>query len=111
MGSLDSRGLWEILVPRCSNKGVEYPVEYHRVWDEKVREIAGGITILRTAKGHWINPTGRIFVEEMIPVRIYCTEESIDKIIDLTMGYYEQEAVLAYEISRNVKLRHKSEQS
>lgn len=101
------RRLWEILVPRCSNKGVEYPVDYHRQWDEKVRAIAGGITILKPAKGQWINPQGILSSEEMIPVRILCDESGIDKIIELTLEHYDQEAVLAYEISRNVKLRHR----
>ena len=99
--------LWEILVPRCSNDGLEYELAYHRQWDDRVREIAGGLTILRTAKGHWVNPAGVTFVEEMIPVRIYCSEGNIEKIIDMTLDHYDQEAVLAYEISRNVKLVHR----
>ena len=100
--------LWEILVPRKSNEGVEFAVEYHQEWDKKVREIAGGVTILRTAKGQWINPEGRAFIEEMIPVRVYCLEGEIEKIIDYTLVYYDQEAVFAYEISSNVKVRHRT---
>jgi len=97
--------LWEILVPNFSNEGVKYHIEFHRKWDESVRQIAGGLTILRRAKGHWVNPEGKVFVEEMIPVRIYCTEDEIDRIMDHTIKYYDQEAVLAYEISSNVKLK------
>jgi hypothetical protein len=82
-------------------------VDYHHKWDETVREISGGITVLRTAKGHWVSPVGKVFVEEMIPVRIYCSESQIEKIIDHTLKYYDQEAVLAYELSSNVKLRHR----
>ncbi len=99
--------VWEILVPRCSNKGKEYPVKYHQAWDRKVREIAGGITILKAAKGHWINPRGKLLVEEMIPVRIYCTEKDIDKIIDFTIDYYNQEVIFAYRISNYTKIRHR----
>jgi hypothetical protein len=102
--------LWEILVPRYSNDGLEYAVEYHRVWDDRVREIAGGMTIFRTAKGQWVNPEGMAFIEEMIPVRVYCSEDNIEEIIRMTMEYYRQEAVLAYEISRNVKLVIKGSQ-
>ena len=40
----------------------------------------------------------------MIPVRIYCTEYQIDKIIEFTMVHYDQEAILAYRISDKVKL-------
>ena len=97
--------LWEILIPRYSNEVVEYSVEYHHSWDKYVREIAGGVTILRTAKGHWVNPEGRVFQEEMIPVRVYCSEEELDRIIDHTLEYYAQEAVFAYEVSSNVKVR------
>ena len=104
---MDERKLWELLVPRYSNDKQEYTLEYHQQWDEKVRSIAGGVTILRTARGHWVNPEGRIFVEEMIPVRIFCLESQIEEIINHTLEYYNQEAVLAYEISSNVKLRHR----
>lgn len=99
--------LWEILVPKYSNNNVEYTLDYHHKWDEQVRNIAGGITILRTAKGHWVNPGGNIFVEEMIPVRIYCSEQNIEKIIDLTLEHYEQEAVFAYKISSEVKVKRR----
>ena len=101
--SADKR-LWEILVPRYSNDNVEYDVEYHHQWDGKVREISGGLTILRTAKGHWVSEE-ELFVEEMIPVRVYCDRESIDRIIDITIGHYDQKAVMAYEVSSNVIIR------
>lgn len=40
----------------------------------------------------------------MIPVRIACTEDDIDSIINLTMKYYNQEAVMSYQISEHVKI-------
>ncbi len=101
------RTLWEILVPRYSNAGREYPLGHHHQWDAKIREISGGITILRTAKGHWISPEGKLFADEMIPARVYCSELEIERIVDETLLHYEQEAVLAYEISSKVKLKHK----
>ncbi|MBI4176280.1 MAG: hypothetical protein HY518_03680 [Candidatus Aenigmarchaeota archaeon] len=103
------KSLWEVLVPRYSNEGNEYPVEYHRQWDDHVRHIAGGVTILRTAKGHWISPEGVTFIEEMIPVRVYCDESRIDSIMDYTLEYYNQEAVFAYQLSSNVKVRHRNQ--
>lgn len=48
-----------------------------------------------------------MFVEEMIPVRVYCTEKNIEQIIEHTMSYYNQEAVMAYQISSHVKIKHK----
>ncbi|MGV8168483.1 MAG: hypothetical protein ACP5N3_00335 [Candidatus Nanoarchaeia archaeon] len=100
--------LWEILVPRCSNEGLEYNLDYHHKWDEQVRGLAGGVTILRTAKGHWVNPQGQVFVEEMIPVRIYCNRETIDRIQDMTLEYYNQEAVFAYRVSSEVIVKHRN---
>ncbi|MBU2612510.1 MAG: hypothetical protein KKB62_02200 [Nanoarchaeota archaeon] len=95
--------LWEILVPKFSNKGYKFLIEFHKRWDKKVGVISGGLTILRTAKGHWINPDKKLFSEEMIPVRIYCNEKEIEKIMKFTLDYYNQEEVFCYLISNKVK--------
>lgn len=101
--SLDNE-LWEVLVPTHSNDGVEYDVDYHREWDAKVREISGGLTIMRSARGEWVGPEGQLFSERMIPVRVIATEPQVDEIVQLTMSHYDQLAVLAYRISDYVKL-------
>jgi hypothetical protein len=103
---MDNKSLWEILVPRYTNERYEFSVDYHNRWDQYVRGIANGLTILRTAKGQWISPENELFCEEMIPVRVYCSREEIDKIVDFTLGYYVQKAVMAYEISSKVILKH-----
>jgi hypothetical protein len=99
--------LWEIFVPTIRNDGVPYRTRFHRVWDAKVRKIAGGLTIFTPAKGQWISPTGDLFHERMIPVRIACTEDQIDQILKMTREYYDQEAVMAYQISSKVKIYSK----
>lgn len=99
--------LWEILVPRAFNDGREIPLEYHRAWDERVRKISGGLTILKSAKGVWESPSGEIFREAMIPVRVACTEAQIREIVDLTLDYYKQEAVMAYCVSDYVIIKHR----
>lgn len=113
--------MWEILVP--TEKRVKtarmagetdseygrrnsYTTRYHRVWDEKVRTITGGLTILTPAKGQWVSPEGELHQERMIPVRIAATRTQIDKIIDLTLSYYDQLAVLCYKVSDEVIIRH-----
>jgi len=106
--SLDKM-LGEILVPRADNAGNEYPLDYHHAWDEQVRSVAGGLTILRTAKGHWVSPEGKLFAEPMIPVRMLCTEEQLHSIAELTMQHYGQEAVLAYKISDKIVLLHRKD--
>jgi len=101
--------LWEILVPTMSNDKKPFKTRFHRVWDAKVREISGGLTILTPAKGQWISKSGDLYKERMIPVRIICTEEEINKIVDITMQYYDQLAVLAYRVSEKIILKHKDE--
>lgn len=101
------RPLWEILVPTIRNDGTPIRTRFHRVWDEKVRGVSGGLTILTPAKGQWINSQGRLFTERMIPVRILATRPEIETIVDMTMKYYDQEAILAYKISDEVILKEK----
>lgn len=108
--------MWEILVPCEMRRGKAHPgktetmpikTRYHRVWDEKVRAITGGLTILPPAKGQWVSPSGELFAERMIPVRIVATWSEIQQIIDMTMDYYNQEAVLAYVVSNQVIIKHR----
>ena len=91
--------LWEILVPCVRNDGRPIRTRFHRVWDAKVRAVAGGLTVLNPSKGMWTNNSGKVFAERMIPVRIRCTREEIEKIAAMTLKYYEQEAVMYYKIS------------
>ena len=107
--------LWEILVPTVRMQTLHhaqfaspyFTTRYHKVWDEKVRTICGGLTVMTPAKGQWVSQTGELFVERMIPVRIVATAEQISQIIDMTMEYYDQEAVLCYKLSDEVILRHR----
>lgn len=100
--------LYEILVPTIRRiSGKPYRTRFHRVWDAKVRAITGGITILPPSKGEWISGTGELFQERMIPVRILATRVQMETIVDLTLEYYDQLAVLAYRISDDVILRER----
>ncbi len=100
--------LWEILVPTVRRDGGKpYTTRYHRVWDKKVREISKGITILPPSKGQWIAPDGVLFVERMIPVRFLATYNEAHKVIDITLKYYDQLAVMCYLISDEVIIKHR----
>jgi len=107
-----NKQMWEILVPteRRLEPGKYYTTRYHRVWDTKVREITGGLTVMAPARGQWVNPsTGELFKERMIPVRIMATRTEIEKVIDLTLSYYDQLAVLCYKVSDEVILKYKDQ--
>lgn len=97
--------MWEILVPTITNEGKPIKTKFHKVWDMKVYSITNGLTILTPTKGKWVSPTGTLFSERMIPVRIACTAEQIIQIIDMTKVYYNQIAIMAYKISEQVIIR------
>lgn len=98
--------LWEILVPTIRPNGKPIRTRFHRVWDDKVRAFSTGSTILKPVKGKWASPDGELFVERMIPVRISCSANDIEKIADMTAKYYEQQAVMYYLISGYVRIKH-----
>lgn len=101
--------LWEILVPTVRRVGGKpYRTRYHRVWDAKVRALAGGLTILRPAIGQWVAPDGELFTERMIPVRVAATRAQIEEIIDFTLVYYDQLAVMAYRVGDEVILKERT---
>ncbi len=102
------KGLWEILVPTVSNEGKPFRTRYHKVWDSKVRDISGGLTILPVAKGQW-HHEGLLYAERMIPVRIMATKEEIEIIVSMTIKYYNQKAILAYKISEELILKFKED--
>jgi hypothetical protein len=92
--------LWEILVPTVHNDGRPFRTRYHRVWDSKIREISGGLTIMKPAIGQWVcEDTLKLYKERMIPVRIACTESQIKEIAQITLEYYEQIKVIYYRVA------------
>lgn len=95
--------LYEILVPTVRKDGTPYHTRFHRIFDGKVREISKGLTIFTPAKGQWISEENELVAERMIPVRIACTREQIDKIAEITVKYYEQDVVMFYRISDEVE--------
>ena len=98
--------LWEVLVPTIRNNGRPFRTRFHKVWDKKVREITGGLTIHGPVKGQWVSKDGELFAERMIPVRIMCNEDQINTIADMTAKYYEQKAVMFMKISDDVRIKH-----
>ncbi len=104
---MSTKKLWEILVPTVTPAGKPIRTRFHRVWDTKVRSISHGLTILTPTKGQWVAPDGKLFLERMIPVRFMATREQAEEIVDHTLKYYDQLAVLCYMVSSDVILKHR----
>lgn len=100
--------LWEILVPGSYGK-TRFSYEHHKEWDKFVREKANGLTILKGVKGEWVNDTGTVHVDKVIPVRVACSRKIIEEIMLFTTDHYNQEAVFAYEISSTVIVKFREE--
>ena len=98
--------LWEILIPTVRNNGRPFRLRHHRVWDNKVKSLANGLTIMKpTTKGEWVSKDGNLYVDRTIPVRIVCSEKVINMISDYTAKHYEQLAIMFYKISDHVVIK------
>lgn len=67
--------LWEILVP-ASSKKQPFSYDHHKRWDEYVRSLAGGLTVLRTGKGEWVCPAGEIYHDALRSKSCYGIQDS-----------------------------------
>jgi hypothetical protein len=99
---LDKRCLWEILVPATENDGSPVELFWHREWDDKVRKISKGLTIMTKSKGQWLDHYGNISIEEMIPVRFMATKTEARDVVEMTKDHYKQKSVMLYKISDEV---------
>lgn len=98
----DASALWEILVPTVRNSGKPFRTRFHRVWDERVKKISNGLTIVAPVKGVWVSKDGETYKERMIPVRIMCSKEEIMEIAHMSKKYYDQLAIMVYKVSDDV---------
>lgn len=113
----DEVALWEILVPCKRNDGKPYRTRHHRQWDEQVLRVTGGLTVLKpTTAGYWIDQHVMVeqihiadaYKDRMIPVRIAATSKQMNEIIRRTLVHYsDQEAIMAYKISDDVRIVHR----
>ena len=101
------KSLWVILVPRKTNGGKPIRTRHHKVFDQKVLDMTGGLTIVgpSSVNGYWkAVGSGATYEESTIEVRIMCTEEQIIDIAGWAKRHYNQEAIMFYEISNNVRI-------
>lgn len=94
--------LYEILVPtQFEDTKKSVSVRHHREWDKVVRKITNGLTILKPAKGQWIDG-GELYEDRVIPVRIACDQKQFLQIMQFTLKHYRQLAIMGYKISDEV---------
>lgn len=95
--------LYEILIPtKFEDTGNVVSLDHHQAWDTVVLRIAGGMTIIRsTAIGRWIHD-GKLYEDNVIPVRIACSKDDIEDIARFTKEFYRQLAIMYYKISDEV---------
>ena len=98
--------LFEILVP-CSFNGKPTRTKHHQEFDKYVHRLSGGLTIFRPAIGYWHNNEKVLIRERMIPVRVFCSQKSLNKILSFAIKHYNQDVIMAYEISNNVIMLEK----
>lgn len=103
--------LWEILVPCNWNSGRPIRTRHHQEWDRRVLELTGGLTILKPGHGQWTSPEGQLFHDRMIPVRLMCDHGVMYRIAHMTIGHYEQEAVMYHMVSERCTILHASEEA
>lgn len=104
------KSMWQIFVPCNYNDGTPVRTRHHREWDRQVRVITGGLTILTPGKGQWVAPSGELFVDRMIPVQVMATHADMERVADITIRHYEQEAVLYYMVAPAATIRHATDE-
>lgn len=98
--------LYEILVPTIYGDTMK-PIrtKHHKRWDERVKKLSGGLTILTPGRGSWVHE-GVDYTERVIPVRIMCEEKIMQKIVAITLQHYRQKAVMYYVLSSECFIVH-----
>ena len=114
--------LWEIRVPCNWNDGRPVRTRHHREWDRRVREITGGLTILKPGKGTWVNTSEvydnkearwvkatTVYSDRIIPVRLIASADQMRTVANITISHYEQLAVMYYRVSDCCVVQYASE--
>lgn len=99
--------LYEILVPtRYGDTLKPIRTKHHKNWDNRVKNLSGGLTILSPGNGVWMY-NGAEFRERVIPVRIFCSERIMKQIVKITLEHYRQLAVMYYVVSNECYIVNK----
>jgi hypothetical protein len=101
--STKSFPLWEMYVPVTNNAGGKIRPHLHQQWRARVRDIAGGLTLLQPVRGEWSSPNNPFeapCIERVTIVRIACSENNIQTIAVFTAQHYRQKEVMYTLVGR-----------
>jgi len=100
----DKKCLWEIFIPKNNNRETIYEVSHHREWNKKVTTETDVILLSSDPHKKKSCPTigESFFSEEMILLRVCCTPEEFDKILDITVQHYDRPEIIAFKLSENM---------
>jgi hypothetical protein len=95
-------GLWEILIPVASNKGIPFPEDHHVAFRRILRELPGnnGTTSRPPGDGDWKDKdTGNVYAEKTIPIRFRACRADAERMAVHARWFYDQIEVMAYRIA------------
>jgi len=99
--------LYEFLIPVNDKKGFQFDRKIIGAFLKQVAEIAGGFTgnanDVGTLYGGWVDPkTNELYTEVNTSIRVACDLVDLEEICELAATTFNQEAIMAYEVSPEV---------
>lgn len=95
--------LYRLFIPAQSNQGEAFSQETNDKFLEEVAKIAGGYTIQpNVVIGGYLNSEGKLINENMNQLEIAGTPFQLQQVATLARQMFDQESIMAYEISPNV---------
>lgn len=101
--------LYEILIPVYYNDGDAIPSKVITEWTDFTIKLAGGLTRFPEVIGSWRSQNGKVYTEYMVPFRVACKKEDMEKLAELALRLFKQEAIMITEVSNNVIFRSKAD--
>jgi len=102
----DPDEMWEFLLPMINVARHRITFTEYLEWGNEVKKITTGLVLLPFENASWCDSDGVLFKDGMVPVRVTCNKEHVQDIIELTLTYYQQPAIMAYKISDTCVVRN-----
>lgn len=93
--------LYEILIPIKSNDGKKFTVKHNQQFLDYVINLVGGHSVWPIIEGAW-KDNGKVYKENMRPIRITTNSETIKQIAIKAREHYRQNCIMYYLVSNDV---------